>query len=177
MPMTPYQSSVPVFITVLTNMKDWLDKAAAQKGEAELLEARLAPDMYPLAKQVQLVSDSAKGCGARLTGVEAPSMPDTEASFAELKERCDKTIAFLESLDPAAIDAGIAREIELKFPNGGGMRFGGQTYLTGFVLPNVYFHASMLYAILRSAGVDIGKLDFLAHLGPNVFPPPEKADA
>lgn len=177
MSITTYESSVPVFVTVLTNMKNWLDKAAAQKDEAELLDARLAPDMYPLAKQVQLVSDSAKGCGARLAGVEAPSMPDTEASFAELKERCDKTIAFLESLDPAAVEAGISREIELKFPNGGGMRFDGRTYLTGFVLPNIYFHASMLYAILRAAGVNIGKLDFLAHLGPNVFPPPEQAEA
>ncbi len=175
MSITAYNASVPVFITVLTNMKNWLDKAAEQKGEGELMEARLAPDMYPLPKQVQLVSDSAKGCGARLAGVEAPSMPDTEASFAELKERCDKTIAFLESLDPVAVEAGLSKEIELKFPNGGGMRFDGLTYLNGFVLPNVYFHASMLYAILRAAGVDIGKLDFLAHLGPNVFPPPESA--
>lgn len=175
MSITAYNASVPVFITVLTNMKNWLDKAAEQKGEGELMEARLAPDMYPLPKQVQLVSDSAKGCGARLAGVEAPSMPDTEASFAELKERCDKTIAFLESLDPVAVEAGLSKEIELKFPNGGGMRFDGLTYLNGFVLPNVYFHASMLYAILRAAGVDIGKLDFLAHLRPNVFPPPESA--
>lgn len=177
MTFSPYQASVPVFITVLTNMQAWLDKAAAQKDEGELIGARLAPDMYPFAKQVQLVSDSAKGCGARLAGVDAPSMPDTEASFAELKERCDKTIAFLKGLDPAAVDAGVAREIELKFPNGGGMRFDGQTYLIGFVLPNVYFHASMAYAILRAAGVDIGKFDFLAHLGTNVFPPPEKAEA
>ena len=175
--MSPYQSSVPVFITVLSNIKAWLDKAAAQKPEAELIDARLVPDMYPLAKQVQLVSDSAKGCGARLAGVEAPSMPDTEASFAELKARCDKTIAFLESLDPAAVDAGIAREIELRFPNGGGMRFDGQTYLTGFVLPNVYFHATMAYAILRAQGVDLGKQDYLAHLAGHMVPPPEKAEA
>lgn len=174
--MSPYQASVPVFITLLTNIKAWLDKAAAQKPESELIDARMVPDMYPLAKQVQLVSDSAKGCGARLAGVEAPSMPDTETSFAELKARCDKTIAFLESLDPAAVDAGIAREIELRFPNGGGMRFDAATYLTGFVLPNVYFHAGMAYAILRSSGVDIGKLDYLAHLGGYAFPPPEKAE-
>jgi len=174
---SPYNASVPVFVNVLTNLKNWLDKAAAQKDEAVLIEARLAPDMYPLAKQVQLVSDIAKGCGARLAGAEAPSMPDTEASFAELKERCDKTIAFLEGLDPAAVDAGIAREIEMKFPNGGGMRFDAPTYLNGFVLPNLYFHASMAYAILRAQGVDIGKLDFLAHLAPYVFHAPEKTDA
>ncbi len=174
--MSPYQSSVPVLIAMLTNIKALLDKAAAEGSEAALLEARLAPDMYPLPKQVQLVSDSAKGCGARLAGVESPSMPDTEASFAELKERCDKTIAFLQGLDPAAIDAGMTREIELKFPNGGGMRFDGATYLGSFVLPNVYFHTTMVYAILRNAGVKVGKLDFLAHLAPNVFAPPAAAE-
>jgi hypothetical protein len=177
MTLSPYQASVPVFITVLGNMKAWLDKAAAQKDEGELIGARLAPDMYPLAKQVQLVSDTAKGCGARLAGVEVPAMPDTEATFAELKDRCDRTIAFLQGLDPAAVNAGMDRQIELTFPRGGGMRFDGQTYLTGFVLPNVYFHASLAYAILRASGVEIGKLDFLAHLGANVFPPPEKAEA
>lgn len=170
--MSPYQSSVPVMIAVLTNIKAWLDKAAEQGDEAALLAARLAPDMYPLPKQIQLVSDSAKGCGARLAGVEAPSMPDTEASFAELKERCDKTIAFLQGLDAGAVDAGIARQIELKFPNGGGMTFDGATYLNSFVLPNVYFHASMAYAILRAQGIAIGKMDYLAHLAPYTYAPP-----
>lgn len=170
--MSPYQSSVPVFIATLTNLKAWLDKAAAEGDEAALMEARLAPDMYPLPKQIQLVSDSAKGCGARLAGVEAPAMADTEASFAELKERCDRTIAFLEGLDPAAVDAGITREIEFKFPRGGGMKFDGATYLNGFVLPNVYFHTSIAYAILRANGVNLGKMDFLAHLAPYTYAPP-----
>jgi hypothetical protein len=174
--MSPYQSSVPVLVATLTNIKALLDKGAEQGDEAALLEARLAPDMYPLPRQVQLVSDSAKGCGARLAGVEAPSMPDTEASFAELKERCDKTIAFLQGLDPAAIDAGMAREIEIKFPNGGGIRFDGATYLTGFVLPNVHFHATMVYAILRNAGIAVGKQDYLAHLAPHMFAPPAAAE-
>lgn len=173
--MSPYHASIPPIIAMLTNIKALLDKAAEQGDEAALLEARLAPDMYPLPRQVQLVSDSAKGCGARLAGVEAPAMPDIEASFAELKERCDKTIAFLESLDPAAIDAGFEREIVLKLPNGGGMRFDGATYVCGFVLPNVYFHTTMVYAILRNAGITVGKLDFLAHLAPNVFAPPATA--
>lgn len=170
--MSAYQSSVPVLIAMLTNIKAWLDKASEQGDEAALMEARLAPDMYMLPKQIQLVSDSAKGCGARLAGVDAPSMPDTEASFAELKERCDKTIAFLEGLDPAAVDAGITREIEFKFPRGGGMKFDGATYLNGFVLPNVYFHASMAYAILRHHGVNLGKQDYLAHLAPYTYAPP-----
>lgn len=169
--MSPYQASITPIIAMLTNIKALLDKAAEQGDEAALMEARLAPDMYPLPKQVQLVSDSAKGCGARLAGVEAPSMPDTEASFAELKERCDRTIAFLQSLDPAAIDAGFDREIEIRFPRGGGMRFDGLTYVTGFVMPNIYFHTSMLYALLRAQGIAIGKQDYLAHLAGNMFPP------
>ncbi len=174
MSISPYQSSVPAFITVLTNIKGWLDKAASQKDEALLIDARLASDMFPLSRQIQIVSDTCKGGAARLAGVDAPKMADTEASFAELKTRCDQTIAFLQSVDPAAIDAGIAREVTITFPNGGGLRFDGLTYLNGFVLPNLYFHASMVYAILRANGVEIGKLDYLSHLAPNLFAPPEK---
>ncbi len=170
--MSAYQSTVPAFIAMLTNMRTWLDKAAAQKSEAELIEARLAPDMFPLARQYQIASDAAKGTGARLTGVEAPAMPDTEASFAELKARCDKTIAYLQSIDPAAYDAGIGREVVITFPNGAGMRFDGHTFLTGFAVPNFYFHAMAAYSILRAQGVEIGKQDFLAHLAPCMFPPP-----
>ena len=175
MSISPYQASVPVLVTMLTNIKGWLDKAAAQKDAALLFDARLAPDMFPLSRQIQIVSDTAKGAVARLAGIDGPSMPDTEETFAELKARCDKTIAFVQSVDQAAIDAGIARDIVITFPNGGGMRFDALTYLNGFVLPNLYFHASMVYAILRAQGVDIGKLDYLAHLAPNAFAPPEKA--
>lgn len=167
-----YSATVPAFIAMLTNIKSWLDKAAAQKDEAELIKASLAPDMFALARQIQIASDAAKGAAARLTGVEAPAMPDTEASFAELKERCDKTIAFLQSADPAAYDAGLANEVVITFPNGAGIKFDGATFLTGFALPNFYFHASMTYAILRANGVDLGKQDFLAHLAPFMFPPP-----
>ena len=167
-----YQSSVPGFIAMLTNIKNWLDKAAGQKDEAVLIEARLAPDMFALARQVQIASDSAKGAAARLTGTQDPAMPDTEASFAALKQRCDKTIAYLQSADAAAYDAGALREIVITFPNGGGVKFDGQTYLTGFVQPNFYFHASMVYAILRAQGVQLGKQDYLAHLAPHMFAPP-----
>ncbi|WP_088311216.1 DUF1993 domain-containing protein [Novosphingobium sp. B 225] len=172
MSASPYQSSVPAFIAMLTNIKNWLDKAAAQKSEGELIEARLAPDMFPLARQIQIASDAAKGAAARLTGVDAPAMPDTETTFAELRVRCDKTIAFLQSADAAAYDAGLAKEVVITFPNGAGIRFDGHTFLTGFALPNFYFHASMAYAILRANGVDLGKQDFLAHLAPFMFPPP-----
>ena len=167
-----YQSSVPGFIAMLGNISNWLDKAAAQKDEAVLLEARLAPDMFALPRQIQIASDSAKGAAAKLTGTDAPAMADTETSFAELKERCAKTIAYLQGVDAAAFDAGASREVELKFPNGGGMRFDGTTYLAGFVVPNFYFHASMVYAILRAQGVEIGKFDYLAHMAPHAFPPP-----
>ena len=167
-----YQSSVPGFIAMLTNISNWLDKAAAQKDEAVLLEARLAPDMFALPRQIQIASDTAKGAGARLTGIEAPAMPDTEASFAELKELCARTIAYLQGIDVDAFEAGASREVVMNFPNGGGMRFDGTTYVTGFVVPNFYFHASMVYAILRAAGVEIGKFDFLAHMAPHSFPPP-----
>ncbi len=92
-------------------------------------------------------------------------MPDTESTFAELKARCDKTIAFITSVDPAVIAAGESRDVVLKFGNGMGYRFKGADFLTGFAIPNFMFHASMAYAILRSAGVPLGKVDFLAHLG------------
>ncbi len=175
MTLTPYEACIPACITMLGNIKLWLDKAAAQKPEAELLEARIAPDMFPLAKQVQIASDIAKGGAARLSGADAPAMADTEASFADLKDRCDKTIAFLQSVDPAAVNEGYDKEVVITFPNGAGMRMDGATYVHGFVLPNVYFHASMVYALLRGAGVEIGKQDFLAHLAPNMFPPPAAA--
>ncbi|MBA3896477.1 MAG: DUF1993 domain-containing protein [Sphingomonadaceae bacterium] len=161
-----YDASVPVFVNALTDMRAWLDKAGAEKTEAGLLEARIAPDMKPLPAQFQMASDTAKNAIARLSGIEAPSMPDTEASFAELRDRCDRTIAFVKSVDPAILAASEDREVVLKFPNGMGYRFTGSAYLTTFALPNFFFHATMAYAILRAAGVSLGKPDFLQHLGP-----------
>lgn len=165
MSFTLYDASVPVFVNILGNMRAWLDKAAAEKPEAELLEARLAPDMRPLPAQYQMASDSAKNALARLRGIDAPSMPDTEASFAELQARCDKTIAFLKEADAASLVGAEDRTVELRFPNGMGYRFTGAAYLTGFALPNFLFHATTAYAILRAAGVTVGKPDFLQHLG------------
>ena len=119
-----WTASVPVFVNTLADMRAWLDKAAAEKDEAVLLEARLAADMRPLPAQYQMASDSAKNALARLTGTEAPSMPDTEESFAELRERCDKTIAYLNGFDAASLEGSEARGVELKFRTGratGGM--------------------------------------------------------
>jgi hypothetical protein len=165
MVFTVHDASAPLFVNALTNMRSWLDKAAAEKPEADLLAARLAPDMHPLPRQYQMASDSAKGAIARLAGIEPPAMPDTETSFAELKARCDKTIAFINGVDPAAIAAGATRDVVLKFGNGMGYRFKGADFLTGFAIPNFMFHAGMAYAILRAQGVTLGKADFLAHLG------------
>ena len=167
-----HAATVPAFIGMLSNIKSWLDIAAGTGKEAALLEAKLADDMFALARQIQIASDSAKGAGARMTGTEAPAMPDVETSFAELKDRCDKTMAYLQSIDPAAYDAGADREVVITFPNGGGVKFDGKTFLTGFALPNFYFHATTAYAILRANGVPLGKQNFLAHLAPHMFAPP-----
>lgn len=162
-----YEASAPVFSAALGSMQAWLDKALAEgKAEAALMEARLAPDMRPFPAQFQMASDTAKGCVARLTGTEAPSMADTEASFAELKDRCRRTIDFIQSVPQAAFDGAEDREVVLKFPNGSGYRFKGRDYLTGFALPNFFFHVTTAYALLRANGVTVGKPDFLQHLGP-----------
>lgn len=161
-----YDASVPVFVKGLTNMRAWLDKAAAEKDEGMLMEARLAPDMRPFPAQYQMASDSAKNALARLTGTDAPSMPDTEANFSELRDRCDRTIAYLKTFDAHSLEGSEDREVVLKFPNGTGYRFRGGEYLAGFALPNFFFHVTTAYAILRNAGVSVGKPDFLQHLGP-----------
>lgn len=164
MPFTVYDASVPVFIATLRDMRAWLDKADAA-DEARLLEARLIDDMRPLPAQYQMASDTAKNTIARLAGIEPPSMADTEASFAELRERMDRTIAFINSIDRGALADSDTRQVELRFPNGMGYRHAGGTYLTSFALPNFFFHATTAYAILRANGVPLGKPDFLQHLG------------
>jgi hypothetical protein len=165
MTFTIYDASAPVFVNTLKNMRAWLDKAASEKDPAALVEARLAEDMKPLTSQYQFASDSAKNCMARLIGIDPPAMPDTETTFAELQERCDKTVAFIEGIDPAALAGAEEREVVMKFPNGMGYRWTGADYLRKFALPNFYFHATTAYAILRAQGVSLGKPDYLQHLG------------
>src|SRR3954465_8489376 len=128
MSLSIYEASVPVFRAALTSMRAWLDKPEAREKEAALIEARLARDMRPLPAQYQMASDSAKNAVARLAGIEAPAMADTETSFAELKERCDRTIAFIESVDRAQLDGAEDRNVELRFPNGMGYGFTGKSY-------------------------------------------------
>ncbi|MBO9576056.1 MAG: DUF1993 domain-containing protein [Sphingobium sp.] len=173
MPISMYDASIPMLINMLGNMKVWLDKAAAQKSEADLIDARLIADMRPLTAQFQSASDSAKNGAARLAGIEMPSMPDTETSFAELKERCDKTVAFLQTITPEQLEGSENRTVEIRFPSGHGYRFTGLDYLTKFMLPNFFFHVQTAYAILRAQGVDVGKQDYLQHMGmPNIMPEP-----
>jgi hypothetical protein len=165
MTLSMYAVSVPVLVRGLTNLSAILDKAAAsaetrQFDPAVFVSARLAPDMNPFSAQIQTASDSAKGAGARLTGTEAPSFPDTETTFPELKARIQKTIDYLQSLKPEQFEGADTREVTLKFPNGE-MKFAGQDFLFSFALPNFYFHLTTAYAILRHNGVPIGKMDFL----------------
>lgn len=160
-----YEASAPVFINSLRNMRAWVDKAAAEGKTDHLVDATLAEGMRPLAAQFQMASDTAKNAIARLSGIEAPAMADEEASLTELQQRCDKTIAFIESADPAVLDASGDREVVLKFPGGTGYRFTGADYLRRFALPNFYFHVTIAYAIMRAQGVSLGKPDYLQHLG------------
>ncbi|ADO73778.1 DUF1993 domain-containing protein [Stigmatella aurantiaca] len=168
MSLSMYQASVPVFIRTLGQLSAILDKAAAY-AEAKkinpqvLIQARLAPDMLPLSFQIQTATDTAKGCAARLAGIEMPSYADTEASFPELKARIAKTVTFLQGVSAAQIDSSEERNIVLKMGSREA-RFLGQAYLLTFALPNFYFHVTTAYAILRHNGVDIGKQDFLGNL-------------
>jgi len=165
MPLSMYQASISVFVRALGNLSVILDRAAAHAEARKIdpsvfINARLAPDMFPLSRQMQSASDSAKGCAARLAGVEVPSYPDTETTFAELQARITKTVAFLQSLGPDLIDGSEERAIVLKL-RGRETRFTGQHYLLNFALPNFFFHAVTAYDILRHNGVEIGKQDFL----------------
>jgi len=154
MTLSLYDSSVPLFARGLEAVPAWLDKALAEgKDEAAILAARLAPDMRPFTAQIQMASDSAKNAVARLMAVEPPSMPDTEASLAELKDRCERTLAFVKGAAREAVEAGAARPVELRFPNGMGFRFPtGADYMTRFALPNFFFHLTTAYGLLRRPG-------------------------
>jgi hypothetical protein len=165
--MNLHAAVVPPFAKTLRNLERWLDKAAefaqARKFEADtLLTARLAPDQFPLVKQVQAAADQAKLGAARLAGVEAPKHADTETTFAELRERLRATVAWLESLTPAQFEGAEERTISLPWWQGKTMR--GGDYLDHYLVPNFYFHATHCYALLRHNGVELGKVDFLMPL-------------
>lgn len=166
MSISMHSASVPVFVRILNNMLAWLDKAQAHADARKFdsnnyLGLRLAPDMLPFTRQVQIASDAAKGCVARLAGLEVPKWEDNEASLDDLRARIRKTIDFVQSVPAASIDGSEAREIVLPMRVGDPLRFNGEDYLRHFALANFYFHSTTTYALLRHAGVELGKRDFL----------------
>jgi uncharacterized protein len=159
-------SSLPVFRQMLNSLSHVLAQAQAhavtKKIEPEaLLQARLFPDMFPLLRQVQIAADFAKSVSARLAGAEVPSYEDNERSFPELQARIAKTLALIDSLDPAQIDGSEEREIVLRPGTPKEKRLTGQSYLLHYGLPQFFFHVTTAYAILRHNGVEIGKADFM----------------
>jgi hypothetical protein len=164
MPLSLYDAAFPPVIRMLNSLSAILDKAAMHCAErkidpAVILGYRLAPDMFPLSRQIQTTTDQAKGMAARLAGLDVPSFPDTETTIEELKTRIAKIIDFVQSVTPAQVEGAEDREIVLKLRTE--MRFSGRDYVFGFVMPNLYFHATTAYDILRHCGVDLGKRDFL----------------
>ena len=165
MTISMYQASAPVFTRMLTQLKVILDKTATQAAAKKIddsvyLTARLYPDMLPMGRQIHIVCDFAKGCCARLAGLEVPKYEDNEMSFADFQARIDKTIAFVASIAPAQIDGQEDRDINITVA-GNPVTFKGQAYLLHMALPNFYFHLTTAYAILRHNGIEIGKGDFL----------------
>ena len=166
MSLSLYDASIPGYVRMLRNLSAILAKAEAHAAASgtdlqTYVEARLTPDMHPLRGQIQLASDAAKGGAARLAGVSPPSFPDTETTWAELKERVEKTIAFLETIKREQVDGGEHRMVELPLP-GRTLTFTAPDFLLQFSLPNFHFHVVTAYALLRAQGVPIGKVDYLA---------------
>jgi hypothetical protein len=163
--ITIYDQLVPVFSQMLSALDKVLTKAeadaAARKIDLDVfVNARLAPDMLPLTRQIQIMTDQAKGGASRLAGKESPKFADDEKTFADLHARIAKTIAHLKTFKPGDFEGAETRDIELKFPNAT-LSFKGKDYFLSFVIPNFYFHYTTAYAILRHNGVPIGKTDFL----------------
>lgn len=162
-----YDMTVPVFVKSLTQLGVFIDKAeafATEKGieEGVVLQSRLALDQFAFVRQIQIACDNAKGCVARLAGIESPVMEDNEASFAELKERIAKTIAFVESIASEQLEGGEDRKIELPYFPGKHML--GTDYVSSYALANFFFHVTTAYSILRHGGVNLGKQDFMGAL-------------
>ena len=168
MSISMYSASVPIFVRMLGNLNGWLDKAEAHAqtrkfDTAVYLAARLAPDMLPFTKQIQIACDAVKFGVARLASVEAPKFEDDEASLADLRERIRKTLRFIESVPASSIDGTEAKDIVVPRRDGS-MTLKGEAYLKQFVLPNFFFHVTTSYALLRHNGVELGKADFLGPL-------------
>jgi len=163
-PMNIYDLSVPLFLKGFNNMLKWLDKAevfaASDADISGLISARLAPDMFTLAGQIQVASDMAKSCAARLSGAGAPRFEDNEETLSDLRLRITKTIDFLNSLTAEQFEANANAEITIVLKQGV-LKFSTLEFLTQFALPNFYFHLTTAYDILRHKGVPLGKMDYL----------------
>ena len=165
--LSMYEASVPQFQKMLSNADKWLESAIAyaQKKSFDpnvLVNARLAPDQYPLVKQVQSFCDNAKFACARLAGKDPPAHPDTEQTMDELRARLRTCLGYLETFKPADFDGAETRSIELSFLEGKTMT--GTDYLLEMVVPNFYFHVVTAYSILRHNGVDLGKMNYIGSL-------------
>ena len=166
MSLSMYTATVTSYRSMLKNLSAILAKAEAHCEAKKIdpnafLTARLYPDMLPFTAQVQIASDNVKGAAARLSGAEIPKFEDNEKSFAELQARIDKTIAFLDTLNAAQFEGAEARDIVLQLRDRK-VEFKGADYLLQWAIPNVYFHITTAYALLRHGGVEIGKRDYLS---------------
>ena len=166
MSLSMHEASVPALVRQLGAMLTWLDKAQAHAearkfDTANYLALRLAPDMLPFTRQIQIACDFAKSCVARLAGQEVPKWDDNEASFDDLRARILKTLDYVNSVPAASVDGSEEREIVLPMRSGDPKHFTGKSYLAQYVMPNFYFHSTSAYALLRHAGVEVGKRDFL----------------
>lgn len=166
MSLTMYSASVPVFVHTFSAMLKWLDKAQAHAEARKFspdayLALRLAPDMLPFTNQIQIASDGAKGCVARLSDTEIPKWEDNEKSLDDLRARIRKTIEYVQSVPEAQFAGAETREVLLPRRSGEPMKFSGENFLRHFALPNFYFHCTTTYTLLRHAGVELGKRDYL----------------
>jgi hypothetical protein len=162
---TMFDATIPPLLRALNNLSHILKKGEAHADarnieHSVLLNARLFPDMYPLIRQVQIATDMSKGAAARLAGLDVPSYEDNETTFADLQARLTKTIAFIETVKPEQLVGSEAREVTITVRKAN-LTFTGQDYLLKWVNPNVYFHVTTAYNILRHNGVELGKPDFL----------------
>lgn len=165
MAVNMYSASVPIFIQYLTALSTVLDKAQAhcetrKLDQAYFMTMRLCPDMFPLVRQVRAACDHALSACARPAGLEPPKFENTEATFDDLKKRIAKVVEFIGQIKPEQLNGQEGREIKITFPSGERL-FTGQSLLLNFSLPNFYFHATTAYDLLRQAGVEVGKRDFM----------------
>jgi hypothetical protein len=166
MPLTMHSATVPVFVRMLNNVLAWLDKAEAHAkarkfDPSHYLGLRLAPDMLPFARQIQIATDHVKGCTARLAEMEPPKWADDEKTLDELRARVRKAIDYAQSIPAAKLEGSDARDVTVPAGPNRSFTFPGEVFMKSFSLPNFFFHVTMAYALLRQAGVELGKMDYL----------------